>query len=183
MCFREEFAMSLSMVIGNVAAEIQATTKTLFETMIMMELKSDSAALVDETQIKTDVIGMVSFTGKFYGVVGIFCSRPLAVKMASSMLMMELASFNNEVKDAIGEIANMIAGNVKTKLTSLYGEMNLSIPIVIAGEGLTITAVNNSPVVSDASISCFSKDPWLMMPFITNNEKFNVGLLLKESGK
>ncbi|MEK6728746.1 MAG: hypothetical protein AABY76_01825, partial [Planctomycetota bacterium] len=71
----------------------------------------------------------------------------------------------------------------KTKLTSQYGEMNLSIPIVIAGEGLTITAVNNSPVISDASISCFSKDPWLMTPFVTNNEKFNVGLLLKESGK
>ena len=175
--------MSLSMVIGNVAAEIQATTKMLFETMIMMELKSDSAALVDETQIKTDVIGMGSFTGKFYGGVGIFCSRPLAIKMASSMLMMELNSFNSDVKDAVGEITNMIAGNVKTKLTALYGEMNLSIPIVIAGEGLTITAVNNAPVISDASISCFSKDPWLMTPFLTNNEKFNVGLLLKESGK
>ena len=173
--------MSLSTVIGNVSADITASTKMLFETMIMMDLKTDTAFLVDDTQIKTDVIGMVSFTGKYYGVIGLFCSKPLALKIASSMLMMELSIFNNEVKDAIGEVANMIAGNVKTKLTAQFGEMNLSIPIVIAGEGLTITAVNNSPVISDASISCFSKDPWLMTPFVTNNEKFNVGLLLKES--
>ena len=77
----------------------------------------------------------------------------------------------------------MIAGNVKTKLAAQYGEMNLSIPIVIAGEGLSITAVDNHPVVADTTLSCFSKDPWLMAPFISNGEKFNVGLLLKESNK
>ncbi len=97
------------------------------------------------------------------------------------MLMMEIKEFNTDVKDAIGEVSNMIAGNVKTKLTAQYGEMNLSIPIVIAGEGLSITSVDNHPVLSDTTLSCFSKDPWLMTPFLSNDEKFNIGLLLKES--
>ena len=99
------------------------------------------------------------------------------------MLMTELTQFTTEVKDAIGEVSNMIAGNVKTKLTARYGEMHLTIPIVIAGEGLSITAVDNSPIVNDASLSCFSKDPWLMTPFTSNGYKFNIGLLLKESNK
>ena len=99
------------------------------------------------------------------------------------MLMTEMTIFTSEVKDAIGEVSNMIAGNVKTKLTAQYGDMHLSIPIVIAGEGLSITAVNNNPVVADTTLSCFSKDPWLMTPFISSNEKFNIGLLLKESNK
>ena len=97
--------------------------------------------------------------------------------------MTELTQFTTEVKDAIGEVSNMIAGNVKTKLAARYGEMHLTIPIVIAGEGLSITAVDNSPVVNDASLSCFSKDPWLMTPFTSNGYKFNIGLLLKESNK
>src|SRR5574337_675300 len=127
--------MALESVMETVALDITEATKTLFETMIMMDLKYDEASLVDDTQIKTDVIGMVSFTGKYHGVIALFCSKSFALKVASTMLMTELTEFASEVKDAIGEVANMIAGNVKTKLTAQYGEMHLSIPIVIAGEG------------------------------------------------
>ncbi|GAN34762.1 MAG: chemotaxis protein CheX [Candidatus Brocadia sp. AMX2] len=175
--------MALESMMETIALDITESTKTLFETMIMMDLKYNEASLVDDTQIKTDVIGMVSFTGKYHGVIALFCSKRLALKVASTMLMTELTEFTSEVKDAIGEVSNMIAGNVKTKLTAQYGDMHLSIPIVIAGEGLSITAVNNHPVVADTTLSCFSKDPWLMTPFISSNEKFNIGLLLKESNK
>lgn len=175
--------MALESMMETIALDITESTKTLFETMIMMDLKYNEASLVDDTQIKTDVIGMVSFTGKYHGVIALFCSKRLALKVASTMLMTELTEFTSEVKDAIGEVSNMIAGNVKTKLTAQYGDMHLSVPIVIAGEGLSITAVNNHPVVADTTLSCFSKDPWLMTPFISSNEKFNIGLLLKESNK
>jgi chemotaxis protein CheX len=175
--------MALESMMESISLDITDATKTLFETMIMMDLKYNEASLVDDTQIRTDVIGLVSFTGRYYGVIALFCSKKFALKVASTMLMTELTEFTSEVKDAIGEVSNMIAGNVKTKLTAQYGDMHLSIPIVIAGEGLSITAINNHPVVSDTTLSCFSKDPWLMTPFISDNEKFNIGLLLKESNK
>lgn len=175
--------MALESMMESISLDITEATKTLFETMIMIDLKYDDASLVDETQIRTDVIGMVSFTGKYHGVIALFCSKKFALRVASTMLMTELTEFSGEVKDAIGEVSNMIAGTVKTKLTAQYGDMHLSIPIVIAGEGLSITAVNNNPVVADTTLSCFSKDPWLMTPFTSNNEKFNIGLLLKESNK
>jgi len=165
------------------ALDITESTKTLFETMIMMDLNHDVASMADNTQIKTDVIGMVSFTGKCPGVIALFCSKTFSIKVASKILMSELNDFTSDVKDAIGEIANMIAGNVKTKLIAKYGDMHLSIPIVITGEGLSITAVNNHPMVAETTLSCFSKEPWLMMPFVSNNEKFSVGLLLRESNK
>ena len=151
--------MAIEGILESVASDITSATKTLFETMIMLDLKHENAFLEDDTQINTDVIGMVSFTGKYHGVIALFCSKQFALKMASNMLMTELTEFNNDVKDAVGEVSNMIAGNVKTKLSAQYGEMNLSIPIVIAGEGLSITAINNHPVVAGTAISCFSKDP------------------------
>ena len=175
--------MALEGLMENIATDITDSTKTLFETMIMLDLKYDNAFFEDDTQIKTDVIGMVSFTGKYHGVIALFCSKRFALKVASAMLMTEMTDFTHEVKDAVGEVSNMIAGNVKTKLASQYGDMHLSIPIVIAGEGLSITAVNNNPVVAQTTISCFSRDPWLMTPFVSCDEKFNVGLLLKESNK
>ncbi|MBW7897901.1 hypothetical protein B188_15920 [Candidatus Brocadiaceae bacterium B188] len=175
--------MALESLMESIAADIADATKTLFETMILMDLKYDDAVLVDDTQIRTDVIGMVSFTGRYHGVIALFCSKKFALKVASTMLMTELTEFTNEVKDAIGEVSNMIAGNVKTKLAAQHGDMHLSIPMVIAGEGLSVTAVNNHSAVGDTTLSCFSKDPWLMTPFISNNEMFNIGLLLRESTK
>ena len=175
--------MAIEGIMENVASDITSATKTLFETMIMLDLKHNSSFFEDDTQIRTDVIGMVSFTGKYHGVIALFCSKRFALKVGSTMLMTDITDFTNDVKDAVGEVSNMIAGNVKTKLAAQYGEMNLSIPIVIAGEGLSITAVDNHPVVSNTTLSCFSKDPWLMTPFISNGEKFDVGLLLKESSK
>ncbi|OOP55662.1 MAG: hypothetical protein AYP45_13505 [Candidatus Brocadia carolinensis] len=175
--------MTLESRIETVTVDIAESTRTLFETMIMMDLKYDAASLVDDTQIKTDVIGIVSFTGKCCGVIALFCSKKFALKVASAILMTELNEFTGEVKDAIGEIANMIAGNVKTKLTAQYGDMQLSIPIVIAGEGLSITAGTNHPIGAESTLSWFSRDTWLMTPFISNNEKFNIGLLMRESNK
>ncbi|MEK7296953.1 MAG: chemotaxis protein CheX, partial [Planctomycetota bacterium] len=95
---------------------------------------------------------------------------------ASGMLMSEFSEFTTDIIDAIGEVSNMIAGNVKTKITAGYGEMMLSIPIVIvAGEPV------NSVVSGNLPISCFTKDPWLVTNFASGNESFIVGLLLKET--
>lgn len=167
--------------MDTIAADITESTKAIFETMIMIPLQHSDPYLGDQHQIRSDVLGMVSFTGKYYGVIAMFCSKKFALKAASSMLMTEMTSFSSDVRDAVGEISNMIAGNIKTRLTAKCGEMNLSIPIVIAGEGLSITAIDNNPVVADATLSCFSKDKWLMLPFTSENEKFSVGFLIKES--
>ena len=69
--------MSIEGIMESVALDITSSTKTLFETMIMLDLQSDNAFFEDDTQIKTDVIGMVSFTGKYHGVIALFCSKNL----------------------------------------------------------------------------------------------------------
>ena len=47
------------------------------------------------------------------------------------MMLADYTSVEGEVLDAIGEIANMIFGNVKTALESEVGDLGLSIPTVI----------------------------------------------------
>lgn len=164
--------MELKTVMEDIVKDIADATKTLFETMIMMDLKYDHSLLSDQTNIKTDVTVLVSFMGKYHGIVGLFCSKSLSLKMASSMLMEEMTDFTPDAIDAIGEISNMIAGNVKTKISADYGEMGLSIPIILLGNNVT---TNNT------SLSCITKEPWLMTYFKSGDETFNVGLLLKES--
>ncbi|GJQ23861.1 hypothetical protein BIY37_07280 [Candidatus Brocadia sapporoensis] len=175
--------MAPDSMMENIALDIAESTKILFETMVMLDLQHTASFLTDDNHIKTDIIGMVSFTGKYYGVIALFCSQKFSLKIASNLLMTEVTQLTMEVKDAIGEIAKMIADTVRMKISAYYGDMHLSVPVVITGGSISITAINDYPAISDATLSCFSSDPWLIMPFTSHNEKFNIGLLLKESNK
>ncbi len=168
--------MELKTIMEDISRDIEAATKVLFETMIMLDLKFVDASLTAGTFFKSEVASFVSFMGKYHGLVGVFCTRKFATQIASSMLMSEFQEFTAEIIDAIGEVSNMIAGNVKTKITADYGEMMLSIPmVIIGGEPTSAVITGNLP------ISCFTKDPWLVTNFTSGNESFVIGLLLKET--
>ncbi len=142
--------------------------------MVAMDLKYNSSDLAEETHINTDISGFVSFMGKYHGTIGIFCSKEFALKIASSMLMEEMMEVTTDVIDTVGEISNMVAGNVKTKITKNYGEMELSVPIVMLGNGTKTEETGNT------LISYYTKEPWLLTNFSLDDDTFKVGLLLKE---
>jgi len=168
--------MELKTLMDDISKDIEAATKVLFETMIMLDLEFVDVSLMTGSFFKAEVGSFVSFMGKYHGLVGVFCSKKFATQIATGMLMTEFGEFTTEIIDAIGEVSNMIAGNVKTKITADYGEMMLSIPMVIvAGEP------TNSIVAGSLPISCFTKDPWLVTNFTSRNESFVIGLLLKET--
>ncbi len=65
--------------------------------------------------------------------------------------------------------------------------MHLSVPIVIAGEDLSISSATentdkNVNVKVTPGVSCNSKNSWLMTPFTVNGESFNVGFVVKKNG-
>ncbi len=173
--------MELKEVSEDISKDIVSATTTLFETMIMLDLKFNGSALTTETHIKSDVAAMVSFMGKYHGIIGLFCSEKFSLKIASSMMMEEMPDFTTEVIDAVGELANMIAGNVKTKITADYGEMELSIPMILVANDKTEEEENGKLVLANSKLSCFTNEPWLFTNFTTENENFDIGLLLKES--
>src|SRR5690606_30092256 len=80
-------------------------------------------------------------TGKAVGVVAINLSEPLAIKAASAMLMTDLRDVNTDVIDAIGELANMVAGAAKAELEEY--ELSVSLPSVVTGESHEIRFPSN----------------------------------------
>ena len=166
--------METKEVKEDIVKDIAIATETLFKTMVVMDLKYNSSSLAEEIHIETDISGFVSFMGKYHGTIGIFCSKEFALKIASSMLMEEMTEVTTDVIDTVGEISNMIAGNVKTKITENYGEMELSVPIVMLGNRTKTEGTEK------ALISYYTKEPWLLTNFRLDDDTFKVGLLLKE---
>ncbi|MBK7972631.1 MAG: chemotaxis protein CheX [Deltaproteobacteria bacterium] len=83
------------------------------------------------------MIGCVVITGAWEGAVTIECPESMAKKAAGIMFGTEPeAASDDEVRDALGELANMIGGNVKALLPS---PSQLSLPTVAEGKEFKLT--------------------------------------------
>jgi len=74
------------------------------------------------------------------------------------MQMEDVAIFSDEVIDAVGGFLSMTAGNVETKIAADYGEMNLSIPMVLMADNK-----RGNSIVNNSVIFCFTKDSGFLL--------------------
>jgi CheY-specific phosphatase CheX len=92
----------------------------------------------DDGEDDSTVVGFVEIDGPWRGRVTVSCSEQLATTITAQMFEMDPAETTKaELVDAMGEIANMIGGNVKALLP---GPSKLSLPLVYHGQAITPTA-------------------------------------------
>jgi chemotaxis protein CheX len=112
------------------------SAREVFETMVFMAL--EPAGPEDGVISDPGLLGTITFRGRLEGCLGIGCGRACARAIAASMLGMEADAelADSDVCDAIGEIANMVLGAVKSRIQEEVGNIEVSIPCVIGGREL-----------------------------------------------
>ncbi|MGC4085809.1 MAG: chemotaxis protein CheX [Vicinamibacterales bacterium] len=114
----------------------------------------------------TRVAASVSFAGHRSGLVCIHTSLPAANSIAGAMLGMDAESVNGEMPDAMGEVANLVAGSFRTKMAQHEPASAIAIPTVTVGSDFS------TRVPSDAVRVYF--------PFRMGTESIYLELLLME---
>ena len=104
-----------------------------FSMMIDCKAVRGEISLSDKSHLQYPISGVIGLSGKAMGTVVINLSEELAIKGASAMLMTELNTIDDDVQDAVGELANMIAGQAKAELAEY--KMSVSLPNIITGKG------------------------------------------------
>ncbi len=97
------------------------------------------------------IIAVVGLAGAWIGTASLACDVKMACRIAGAMLGSEFSEINDEVLDAVSEIANMIVGNFKTVAENHLGVLGLSIPTVVYG--LSFCARSGG------------KEKWTVIPF------------------
>jgi chemotaxis protein CheX len=112
------------------------SAKEVFETMVFMDLAETTEP--DQNVESWDLLGSITFKGSMEGCLAICCSTPCVQTITINMLGMDTIAELSEadICDAIGEIANMIMGGVKSRLLEKVGNLEVSIPSVISGREL-----------------------------------------------
>ena len=149
----------------HIAGLITDATRQVFETMIPLDVTLGEV-YVDKKDPgpSAGVVSLVGLVGSWVGTGSFSCSPEMACKLASALLMADYSAMNEEVLDALAEVANMIIGNVKTGLEETLGPMGLSIPTVIFGRNFTTRSVGNSD--------------WIVVPFFHGEERMEIQICL-----
>jgi len=106
----------------------------VFETMLGVACESLRPG-AEEARIGSaeSVTAVVGFGGILSGACVITCDESSARQIASRLTGMEFETLDDVVKDAIGEICNMVAGAWKSRVPELAANCGLSVPAVITG--------------------------------------------------
>jgi len=108
---------------------LEVAVREIFEIMLGCQLE----AAGEQGPAPAEVTAMVGMAGQLCGLLTLRCSSQSAARMASKMLGVTVNPTDEQMWDALGEIANMTAGNFKNKLTGMADRCVLSVPTVITG--------------------------------------------------
>lgn len=140
-------------------------TREIFETMIMVEVTPGEPLSEHVSRFKCSLSAMVGFAGFKQGNLAIHAPDKVAKGLTGDFLGMEVNEINEDVQDAMGELANMVAGSLKPFIANDGEKVDLSLPSVVHGDEYTLTVIN--------------KADWIIIPFTVSHGDFLVGLELK----
>jgi len=113
--------------------ELQQLTMVIWDSILRLPIEVDSFALTTGEQTMS---ACVHITGQWRGAVALSCAKGLAAQAASVMFGIDAANASRcDMQDALGELVNMLGGNVKALMP---GPSHLSLPSVVDGSDYTV---------------------------------------------
>lgn len=120
------------------------SVRQVFSTMVGVQTTVARPQLKSDGSASYDVSSIIGFSGEVVGSVVVSFQKNAAVKLASAFAGMDIDPNTPDFADAVGELANMIAGNAKKDLGSVA---SISVPSVIIGAGHVVARLSDVPCV------------------------------------
>lgn len=136
----------------NVGQDIITATTEIFSSMLMIELDADEPIEGSGGEIVSNITSMIGLGKDVRGMLAVHCPASVAQDITGSFLGMEVDEINEDVKDAIGEIANMVAGNMKIAFAEHGKDIEIAIPTTIVGKSFRTSGMSGANRV----VVCFA---------------------------
>ncbi len=141
--------------------QLMQDVSEIFTTMVGLEhLLLFPAPTEPVTRFKDCVSSLVGIAGTYNGMVSLHMPSNVAMGAASGMMGMEVSELNDDLIDAMGEIASMIAGAFKMQLSKGGLDIQLSIPSVIHGKEYVISLGNTTDHIA---VRFANDDDWFLV--------------------
>lgn len=113
-------------------------SKKVFRELLNLDIVPGRAYFIKkEAFLEWDISGIIALTGGAKGLVSVSMKQPTAEKLAGALTGARENKKEADLVDAIGEIVNIIAGNVKKHLEDMF-RIIISLPRVVRGKAHAI---------------------------------------------
>jgi len=112
------------------------STENLFSTMLSSSVEFAKPEMQHRDAKHHDICGIIGLSGDLVGSVVIGLPTETAVNAVEAFVGMRIEPENADFPDAIGELANIVAGGAKAKMEG--GSISISCPSVVIGTDYTI---------------------------------------------
>lgn len=130
---RAETQERFTQALDHAAAEV-------FEMMVGTPLGPSDQATLPRV---VDYTAMIGLAGDLCGVLCFRSSMASAETIAAKMLGMDECTSAESIRDALGEICNMVAGSFKAQLSDIATQCMLSVPTVVSGKDYELFPLAN----------------------------------------
>ena len=117
-----------------------------------------------------DIFAVIGFSGEVRGSFAITMKKNVAFKLTNIITGKTYTEIDEDVIDAIGEIVNIIAGNVKVGFENAFN-LEISLPLVVKGEGHSISWIMNTATVFCVPFKIFENDELVLSISLEKKEE------------
>ncbi|CAB1069259.1 Flagellar motor switch protein FliN [Olavius algarvensis Delta 1 endosymbiont] len=127
----------------DIKAQVSEAVIDVFDTMLSAELEPTDT-IPSESLESVRNVGSVSFAGDATGMVSIHVGDNYSRELAAEMLGMEVDELDGdeEIEDMMGEVGNIVGGNLKSAFTDAGLACALSTPSYTTGTDFKIESLN-----------------------------------------
>lgn len=161
MSMKPETLAAINMTEDQLVKSLIKDVQDVFINMVGVEDLMHLPIQIDvTTHFKDCLTSMVGLAGTYNGLVSVHIPWPLAISFTSLMLGMEVTEIDDDVNDAMGEIANMVAGSFKQHLSKGGSDIQLSTPSVVNGADYVVSSGNN---LENITLKFATDEEWFMV--------------------
>lgn len=139
----------------------------ILDTTAFVKVKPDPPFLKVTSKPQGDISGLMEISGDLSGSAAISFSEQSILGIVSAMFGEDMTEINEEITDAVGEISNMVAGHVTTKIAEMDKKVKVKFTKVCMGADQEIEHVEGGSHV-------------VAIPFRTTKGKVVIEVCYKE---
>lgn len=123
-------------------------TEEVFSTMLMVDLDTGKPIEGKGGDVESNLTSMLGLGKDIKGMLAVHCPAVVAKDITGTFLGLEMQELDDDVKDAIGEIANMVAGNLKIFFQEHDIDIELAIPTTVVGKSFRTAGMSEATRVA-----------------------------------
>ncbi|MCP3873173.1 MAG: chemotaxis protein CheX [Desulfobacteraceae bacterium] len=119
-------------------------TLHILDTTAFVKVKPETPFLKKDRIPHGDISGLLEISGDLTGTAAVTFTEKSILGIVSAMFGEDMPEINEEIHDAVGEISNMVAGHVTTKIAEMDKKVTVKFKEIKIGQDALIEHIEGA---------------------------------------